>query len=70
VEDEGCPGDYENDLPSIVAVKPCAVSSKGDEVSKRDIVCSKLTVRVSHEESFLREGREDSSIAAPLSVIS
>src|SRR5260370_3965288 len=32
-----------------VAMKPSAVSSKGDEVSKRDIFCSKLTVSVSHD---------------------
>ena len=34
--------------PSCVAMKPTAVSSKGDEVSKRNILSSKLTVSVSH----------------------
>ncbi len=45
-------------------MKESAVSSKGDEVSKRDILRSKLTVSVSHDLSLLCEDLEDSSIPA------
>jgi hypothetical protein len=55
---------------SSVAMKLSAINSKGDQVSERKVFSSKLTLRVSHDLSFLCEGWEYSCIAAGMHYLS